>query len=70
MFKLFLKISNYILHYKKAFKSLSKEDLIHAIETSGCRMLKDKLDGTETKDEIVAYLEKCKCPTLKKLLNK
>jgi hypothetical protein len=33
-------------------------------------MLKDKLDGTETKDEIVAYLRHCKCPTLKKLLNK
>jgi hypothetical protein len=29
-------------------------------------MLKDKLDGTETKAEIVEYLEHCDCPTLKK----
>jgi hypothetical protein len=33
-------------------------------------MLKDKLDGEETKEEITAYLKKCKCPALKKLLNK
>ena len=29
-------------------------------------MLKDKLDGTETKAEIVEYLEHCDCPALKK----
>jgi len=28
-------------------------------------MLKDKLDGSETKDEIVEYLSHCDCPTLK-----
>jgi hypothetical protein len=28
-------------------------------------MLKDKLDGSETKEEIVMYLHKCDCPTLK-----
>jgi len=28
-------------------------------------MLKDKLDGTETKDEVVQYLTKCSCPVLK-----
>jgi hypothetical protein len=29
-------------------------------------MLKNKLDGDETKDEIVAYLHKCKCPVIHK----
>lgn len=28
-------------------------------------MLKDKLDGSETKEEIVMYLHRCDCPTLK-----
>jgi hypothetical protein len=29
-------------------------------------MLTGKLDGKETKDEIVEYLTLCDCPTLKK----
>jgi hypothetical protein len=29
-------------------------------------MLQDKLDGSETKDEIVRYLKMCDCPSLKK----
>ena len=29
-------------------------------------MLKDKLDGTETKEEIIEYLTECNCPVLKK----
>lgn len=28
-------------------------------------MLKGKLDGTETKEEIVQYLIDCKCPIIK-----
>jgi len=28
-------------------------------------MLKNKLDGSETKDLIVKYLKKCECPVLK-----
>jgi hypothetical protein len=27
-------------------------------------MLKDKLDGTETKDTIVKYLKRCDCPVI------
>jgi hypothetical protein len=30
-------------------------------------MLKDKLEGDETKEEIVDYLKECNCPSLKKL---
>jgi hypothetical protein len=29
-------------------------------------MLKEKLDGSETKDEIIEYLHHCDCPVLKK----
>jgi hypothetical protein len=29
-------------------------------------MLKDKLEGDETKEEIVEYLKECDCPVLKK----
>lgn len=43
--------------------------IIDEIESSGCKMLKDKLHGTETKEEIVNYLEKCKCPKLKAIFS-
>lgn len=36
------------------------------IEEEGCPMLKNKLEGDETKEEIVRYLKKCDCPVLKK----
>lgn len=32
-------------------------------------MLKDKLSGDETKEEIVAYLKECKCPKIQKLFS-
>ena len=47
---------------------MTKEEIIAHIKKEGCTMLKDKLDGTETKYEIVEYLIKCKCPKIKKLL--
>ena len=45
---------------------VKKETIIKTIEDDGCDMLKDKLDGTETKEEIVEYLKECDCPSLKK----
>ena len=47
---------------------MSKHEIIDLIESSGCHMLKDKLDGDETKEEIVSYLKKCKCPIIKSIL--
>jgi len=44
---------------------VKKATLINKIEASGCRMLKNKLDGNETKQEIVEFLQECKCPSLK-----
>lgn len=44
---------------------VKKDTIIKTIEKSGCEMLKDKLDGTETKEEIVEYLQECECKVLK-----
>jgi len=44
---------------------VSKACIVKEIEKSGCDMLKDKLDGSETKEEVVKYLSKCECPALK-----
>jgi hypothetical protein len=32
-------------------------------------MLKDKLDGTETKEDIVSYLKECDCPKIHKIFS-
>lgn len=50
--------------------SMTKEQLIEIIKKKGCSMLKDKLNGDETKKEIIEYLIHCKCPVIKKLLSK
>ena len=47
---------------------MTKSELIAFIDSSGCNMLKDKLDGSETKEEIISYLKRCKCPVIKKLI--
>ena len=48
---------------------VKKARIIKEIEKSGCSMLKDKLDGTETKEEIVEYLTLCKCPKIHKIFS-
>jgi len=45
---------------------VKKDTIIKEIEKSGCDMLKDRLEGDETKEEIVEYLHHCDCPVLKK----
>jgi hypothetical protein len=45
---------------------VKKETLVQTIEEEGCSMLQNKLEGDETKEEIVSYLKKCDCPALKK----
>ena len=47
---------------------MTKDELISAIDSYGCKMLQNKLDGSETKEEILAYLRKCNCPVIKKYL--
>ena len=45
---------------------VKKETIVRTIEKSGCTLLKDKLEGDETKEEIIEYLTECSCPVLKK----
>lgn len=47
---------------------MTKEEIIHLINKSGCRMLKNKLEGDETRDEIIDYLISCDCPVIKSYL--
>ena len=51
--------------HKISLLRCGKERIVKEIEKNGCKMLKGKLDGTETKDELVEYLLLCKCPVLK-----
>jgi hypothetical protein len=48
---------------------VKKETIIKKIEESGCQMLKNKLDGTETREELVEYLIRCKCPKIHKIFS-
>jgi hypothetical protein len=40
--------------------------IIEEIHKAGCEMLKGKIDGTETKEELIEYLKHCRCPVLRK----
>lgn len=44
---------------------VKKERIIKEINKSGCDMLKNRLEGDETKEEIIEYLSSCSCPVLK-----
>jgi hypothetical protein len=47
---------------------MTKQEILDLIESSGCKMLQGKLEGDETKQQILAYLRKCDCPVIKKYL--
>lgn len=50
---------------KISLKSATPTEIVEEIQKGGCDMLKGKIDGTETKEELVAYLKHCNCPVLK-----
>ena len=50
---------------KISLRSATPTEIVEEIKKAGCDMLKGKLDGTETKEELVAYLKHCRCPVLK-----
>lgn len=54
---------------RKNINRVKKETVIKEINKSGCDMLKDKLEGNETKAEIVEYLTLCKCPKIHKIFS-
>ena len=41
-------------------------EIVEEIKKAGCDMLTGKLNGSETKEELVEYLRLCRCPVLKK----
>ena len=46
---------------------MTKEFLIRTIDKYGCKMLRNRLKGDETKEEIILFLHLCNCPVLKKM---
>lgn len=53
--------------HKYNVHAVSKEFLIRTIDKYGCKMLKNRLKGDETKEEIILFLRICECPVLKKM---
>ena len=41
-------------------------EIVEEVKKGGCDMLTGKLNGSETKEELVEYLRHCKCPVLKR----
>jgi len=48
---------------------VKKETLIRKIEERGCKMLKDNVKGDETREELIDYLGRCKCPLINKIFS-
>jgi hypothetical protein len=48
--------------------SMTKEQLIKAVETYGCGKLKTLPLAYMTKEQIVKHLVNCECPMLRKLM--
>ena len=51
---------------KIPIQSATPSEIVEEVQKAGCDMLKGKLNGTETKEELVAYLKHCRCPVLRK----
>lgn len=45
----------------------TKERILEDIEKSGCKILKGKLNGDETKEDIIDYLYECRCSKIHSL---
>ena len=45
----------------------TKEKILEDIITSGCKLLKGKIKGDETKEEIIKILYDCRCPKIHQL---
>jgi len=47
---------------------MSKEDLVLAVRSYGCGMLKTLPVEVMTKTQIIEHLKNCQCPMIKKLI--
>lgn len=55
---------------KRPFDVLTKEEIVHAVEKSGCKMLSGLYLHGMTRDEIEKHLLEAKCPVIKSLMGK
>jgi Na+-translocating ferredoxin:NAD+ oxidoreductase RnfG subunit len=55
--------------HHRLLDKMSKEELVLAVKTYGCGMLKALPVEVMTKEQIVEHLKTCQCPVIKKLLH-
>ena len=53
----------------RTLDKMTKDDLVLAVKTYGCGMLKSLPVEMMTKDQIVEHLKNCQCPMIQKLLH-
>jgi hypothetical protein len=51
---------------KIPIQSATASEIVEEIRKAGCDMLNGKIDGSETKEELIEYLKHCRCPVLRK----
>jgi hypothetical protein len=49
---------------------MTKDEIVHAVEKSGCKMLQGLYLSGMTRDELESHLVDAKCPTIKSLMGK
>ena len=54
--------------HHRLLDKMSKEDLVLAVRTYGCGMLKTLPVEVMTKEQIIEHLKNCQCPMIKKLM--
>ena len=54
--------------HHRLIDKMSKEDLVLAVKSYGCGMLKTLPVEVMTKEQIIEHLKTCQCPMIKKLL--
>lgn len=54
--------------HHRMLDKMSKEELVLAVRTYGCGMLKSLPVEVMTKEQIIEHLKTCQCPVIKKLI--
>lgn len=54
--------------HHRLLDKMSKNDLVLAVRSYGCGMLKSLPVEVMTKDQIIDHLKNCQCPMIQKLL--
>ena len=54
--------------HHKTLDKMSKDELVLAVKSYGCGMLKTLPVEVMTKEQIIEHLKNCQCPMIKKLM--